>query len=234
MVTERDEILIQRCVDDELSADQRTELLTRMEESPGGWKQLACTFMEEQLFRRAVPSGTKDVSSPTEFLPGPVPRMESPAAWRKWWYHPATTMVLSACVLILLGVVLSGVPQRPDRGLASVVSRPEPAVTTIDRSNTDVPSNRPSATLVAEDIPYTIHVQHGSGEQQDLPVFQDPAAFVSELVRQQEDRRHRADLPDVSAGDADEAQVRFIRLPVGDGRVLLIPVEEFRRPLLLQ
>ena len=48
-MNERDEILIQRCVDGELSSEQRHELLQRMEEA-AGWKHLACSYMEDQLF----------------------------------------------------------------------------------------------------------------------------------------------------------------------------------------
>ncbi len=48
------ELELQRCVDGELSASSRQELLGRIEQTPEGWKTLALAFLENQTFDSAM------------------------------------------------------------------------------------------------------------------------------------------------------------------------------------
>lgn len=53
-ISEFDERLIQRCLDDELTSKETRQLLSRLDSVPDGWKTLACGFVEERLFKKAI------------------------------------------------------------------------------------------------------------------------------------------------------------------------------------
>ena len=62
MWTEEDDRLIQRCVDNELTTAERHELMKRLDQIPEGWKQLACTYLEEQLFASAALDADRQIA----------------------------------------------------------------------------------------------------------------------------------------------------------------------------
>jgi hypothetical protein len=49
-----EDVLIDRLVDGELSADQRRELLASLESQPGGWRRCALAFVEAQVMRQEL------------------------------------------------------------------------------------------------------------------------------------------------------------------------------------
>ena len=48
LINQHDELLIQRCVDDELSPPETRALLQRLDRLDGGWKKLACELLEDR------------------------------------------------------------------------------------------------------------------------------------------------------------------------------------------
>ncbi len=51
---QNDELLIQRCLDDELTPEETRQLMARLNQVTDGWKILACGFISERTICRAV------------------------------------------------------------------------------------------------------------------------------------------------------------------------------------
>ena len=155
VMNERDEILIQRCVDGELSSEQRHELLQRMDEADG-WKDLACCYMEDQLFAVASTDHTAASVSPADYKTDTAERR------KHWFHHPAMSVALTACVAFLLGLVIN-------RG---------GDVTTSDSQNEAVASNEP---LIDHPDPVPTselvraHFVNDGGKEEEVQVRSKPA-----------------------------------------------------------
>lgn len=55
-ITEHDELLIQRCLDDELSGEETRALMYRLNQLNDGWKLLACGFLQERAIDKHLRS----------------------------------------------------------------------------------------------------------------------------------------------------------------------------------
>lgn len=64
VLTPTDETLVERLVDDDLNADERRELIYRLDETVDGWRFCALTFMEAQAFRSALRQQSLPNASP--------------------------------------------------------------------------------------------------------------------------------------------------------------------------
>ncbi len=86
-MNEHDELMIQRCLDDELSVHDTRLLMSRLNQVSDGWKMLACGFLQERSIARSVlgqfPENPSDfqsasaVTSPAEVAP-PTLQMPKP------------------------------------------------------------------------------------------------------------------------------------------------------------
>lgn len=89
-MNEHDELMIQRCLDDELSVHDTRLLMSRLNQVSDGWKTLACGFLQERSIARGVlgqfPENAGDfrtasaVTSSTEGVPSTLPPPEPQAA----------------------------------------------------------------------------------------------------------------------------------------------------------
>lgn len=109
------EMLMQRCVDGELTDEQRRQLLQQLEQEPQAWKELACLYMEDQLFAKAVGTDIgqsyllqRQVSKPdsTTSNQHATPSGSTNAGWKHWFAHPVTSVALCLCVAFLSGMLL--------------------------------------------------------------------------------------------------------------------------------
>ena len=131
-VSERLELLMQRAADGELSVDQRHELMELVEYQPNGWKQLACTFLEEQLVGQSIRQTPPVSPPPKNLLVEPVRR---PTGF--WYHHPSLTTAVTICLAFGLGLT---VPWEGDSSIDRVNSVPlatDPVLT--DQVNADLP-----------------------------------------------------------------------------------------------
>lgn len=151
LMNEADELLIQRCLDDELSPEETRQLLTRLNGISDGWKHLACGFLEERLLARgirgrdaagsaadvrsltqaspAVPTAAQQLrpqlsQSPTEqtFVSPDQRRLQQMGYW---WSHPVTSLSLCAAIAFVAGLLIRGqYPGQVDvaNGLASTAA----------------------------------------------------------------------------------------------------------------
>ena len=95
------ELLMQRAADGELSTEQRRRLIEAMEQDPSRWKQLACTFLEEQLVGRTIREGPVAPADPEQTIVRPARRLSG-----FWYHHPALTSAITLCLAFVLGLAV--------------------------------------------------------------------------------------------------------------------------------
>jgi len=212
MKSDLDERLIQRVIDNECSVEERHQLMKHLDDCPDGWKVLACGFLEDQLFGSAAasPSRVPVLVRPTE---------PKPIAKSGWLSHPTTTKVLAACVMFLLGVVVSRQWVSPDLSGDSptnmVSNKP-------DYDDSDFIEDAPTS-MYASARPHLM-VQAGDQEPQKVDVLDNPLEFISAVERlRQQGQQLRSK---VSPGA--ESRIRYLSHVTDDGQLILVPVDEIR------
>lgn len=231
MWTEEDDRLIQRCVDNELSREQRQRLLKRLDELPDGWKTLACSFLEDQLYGNAVREQQSISAAPLVQQPKPI---AGHSDRRNWFYHPVTSLALTLCVAFLSGMLISGyqkqaalitTPGGTAAGFASLDAPSQP-----DAGKPQIAdSGRASAPteLVGNDSSVRVRLKDNGGRTHDLPVFEDMSDFLSQY--EQHLQQTRRSLPrDMEILGGKQSEVRWLRVTTDDGRTILVPVEEYQ------
>lgn len=221
-----DEQLIQRCVDSELTTDQRRLLLQQLDNAPEDWKTLACTYMEEQLFAAAV------VDSDERTAARLVPAAEQSAGGKRhWFYHPLTSVALSACAAFLLGLLVNGqINADGDAQIADGGSTtPEVlALASVDSSTESAPetSGRLPGILASDGPAYRVHIESDDDTRNELRVFDDRSLYLDEYAANRR-RVLKSFGSGVEIRQSADPKIYFIRLPLGDRRVMVIPIESF-------
>lgn len=210
MPIDRIEILIQRCVDNECSTDERRELIQLLDSQEDGWKNLACTYMEEQLFESACAAR---LSSPLPTSEKPVRVTQRPG---HWFHHPAMSMLLSACVVCLLTVI--GMEEYHQRHKPTSTSSGENNVASITK-----PSRQdPAASMAVSRQPQTAWLEADGMDPRQLPVYSDVSEFMPSLEAFRQQNYRSSQEPGLRSSGSS---IRYIKLKVGDD-YLLFPVEE--------
>jgi len=239
-LNEKTEILIERCVDDELDAERTHSLMMDMDQIPDGWKTLACRFLEERKLRQRVAeviSGQQAASSDDAIaVPGVLSSTDSASAVkgsRNWFGHPMVSLTLCAAIAFVSGLLIpkSDGPVAGSQG-APVVAQGNTALGGSDHTglgNVAEAGTRPRA------VPrYTLEWTPRSGQQTaplEIPVYQDVDDWAQNVA---EDRQlvesHRSGIFSENTGNA----TRVFRLPVNDSEDILLFVQEQDLDLPLQ
>ncbi len=211
-LTTADELLIQRCVDDELSPAETASLLRRLESLDSGWKSLACGLLEDRSLRQLLSSENPDKADLSVGLAEGVvavsekrPLLAAPPAGtlrqmtRRWWSHPVTSLTLCAAIFFVGGMLLQ------DQLWSGSGTRGMTVGTT------SMPAGSTNAALPAGAWKFQLPGQRPV----DIPVYQKPG----DLKRM--DRNH-------PLFDSDQKQraVRWLIVPAGDGKSMLVPVTD--------
>ncbi len=212
LINEQDELLIQRCVDDELSPPETRALLQRLDRLDGGWKKLACELLEDRglskTFRSPIAqSGTAAADAlqkrvlPTMMNRPAVVPTAARSAFRNSWSHPVTSLMLCAAIAFVGGMLI---PDLKDRGADNgVASKP-----------------LPNAQLNARAADsYRIQMTPG-GQSVDIPVYDG----IHDLVRS--NRNHPLFSDSIQNADGRSSHVQWMIVPAGDNKTMLIPVSE--------
>lgn len=237
-----DELMLQRCVDGELTDLERAELLTQLHEqgSAENWKTLALSFIEHQVFSKVF---TEDSAS-GEMLsfhlarpatPGQTPK-EAPATPVHWLHRrvrPWFSIAASLAAGMLVGVGGYFIMDKGDEGTASLAN----VATVSSPSSTQLQYEGETAGEAAgthagqppQHVPM-VHVQltglgGGTTESVAIPVFspdqwqayppiQPSVALPPELHQMLESRGLRL-----------ERQHQWYRARLHDGREVLVPTE---------
>lgn len=230
LMRESDELKIQKCVDNELSSQETSELLRRLDSLTDGWKTLACGLLEERRIR-SVLSPSKTVApqrlvNPSPQTPSSVttppslrtedgkPLISKPAheprvikvndVVRHWWSHPVTSLSLCAAIAFVGGLLIPDL----DSGRSTVNN---------SRTGIGSPARSPQYPLAADDgtQQYRVELQPG-GRSVEIPVVTD----LRELHNL--DRRH----PIFSGANNGAQNVQWMVVPVEGNKSMLIPVSE--------
>lgn len=118
LINEDDEMLIQRCVDDELSPMETRRLLQRLDAVNDGWKFLATGLLEDRQFRRVFSGDERrndgvraeslsEKSSVKDKAPLSSERVTAArSVARHWWSHPVTSLTLCGAIAFVGGMLL--------------------------------------------------------------------------------------------------------------------------------
>ena len=211
-MNEADDILIQRCIDNELSASERRDLLSKLDAIPGGWKSLACGFVEDQLFAVAANSDTPRAGASVSTV--------APSTQKTHWFnHPVTSLVLSVCVAFLAGILIRGEMSSGASSLPVVDQSEmnESAVSNVATAN----GTEPSAPL-SPDGDIKVRLVGDGMESQVLPIYSPrdyPRGAENDWRRILESMQRRTE-------GTQRSGSQMIVLNI-NGQTYVIPVEEF-------
>ena len=225
LINESDELLIQRCVDDELSPPETRALLLRLDRLDGAWKKLACELLEDRgmsksfrspyaqsVVTMAYAASAKSALLPAVHRPSVVP-FAVRGAFRHWWSHPLTSLTLCAAIAFVGGMLI------PDfnigRSNSGVVS--DPLTNAPLNMATVIPGVRNVDARSADS--YRFQMTPG-GQSVDIPVYNG----IHDLMRS--DRNHPLFSEGVRRSDGRSQQIQWMIMPVGDNKSMLFPVSE--------
>lgn len=210
LINERDERLIQKCVDEELSGDETRKLLQRLDALEGGWKTLACGLLEDRVLQRALrnpvvrcdPQGMTMVTVP-DSTSVVISQSKAQSVVRHWWSHPLMSLTLCAAIAFVGGILI------PD----------------LSSGTGSVASNRISEAADSKPQPLAQNAGYGTyqlqmtpgGQTLEVPIY----SQIEELFRR--DRNN----PLFSKSDSGNNDgVQWMLVPVEGNRSMLIPVSE--------
>jgi hypothetical protein len=228
-LSHQDELLIQRCLDNELSSEDKRAFLNRLDQLRDGWKTLACGLLSERSISQTlrIPAGRGD-SSPTMDLQGsensssqpklnPHNRRSSPnevmstkasltQRMPQWWSHPLTSLALCAAIAFVAGTLVPDRADSPSSGIAS--NRPE-------QKN---PFSTPALAVKTGPSEYSVE-QLPDGSRLNQPVripVTESAEELGVILQQSPELRRQ-----LEAGT-----VRMMRVSAEDGKDILFFVNE--------
>ncbi len=215
-----DELSIQKCVDNELTAEETRRLLRRLDSITDGWKTLACSLLEDRILERKLsPTQTAavraHVASPDSTVTKPAVAPSSTAAsstaasetssLRRWWSHPVTSLTLCGAIAFVGGLLIPDRVQKGSQGDVIATRAAESPASTWQQ-----PING-----AAESAMY--RVEMGSrGRSMEIPV-------VSEL-----NELHDLDPEHPLFWESPQAHpnVQWLLVPVEGNKSMLLPVAE--------
>ena len=206
LTNENDELLIQRCVDNELTPAETRQLLRRLDCLDGGWKQLAFGFLEDRCLHAAFaqPLPTKaDVGLEEQGAPRALHAKQLPSipgsrrsTVRHWWSHPVTSLVLSTAIAFVGGLLIHD-------SLRDANSPNTPAGVQTAQAQLPVDAKRGMRA------PYRVQWPTND-EQLEVPAF-----GVNDVWEM--DRNH-------PLFSDDQSGISWMIVPAGESRSMLIPV----------
>lgn len=240
--------LLDRLVDGELSTPQQQALLRQLDQIEGGWRRCALAFVEAQVWRQALGDWGTDDSSPAQ---GAIPPESatpegsgSPAGATSGglatWHRRMLTvlsMAASFVVAFVLGFALH--PNQPDSAQIAGPAKPTPPSAMPHESmfaampGDELPVNNARLLDDRNDATSTPHWGHvsllvndnGTWQPLDLPAVNGVdaqrwlASQPSVLPPQWKEQMQRQ-------GHSVQTQRELVPLDLGDGRRLVVPVEQ--------
>jgi len=214
------ELDLQRLVDGELSDKEQQDLLTACEAMSGGqgWRQIALAFLENQIWGSALQkfsAGNFDPASDQVEQPGMSQPLRSArqAVWP--WY--------SIAVGLMVGLL---------SGWTILQLAPQPAVPQIAEANslTNDPTPDGQGHFESESIEplMVLDVKGADGSLRQLPIFDPDAAQKVPYFSERSQLSPEVIQQLESHGYTFDRQRYFYRLPMNDGREVIIPSDRFQ------
>jgi len=231
-----DERLLDLLVDDELSAAERRELLTRLDERPEGWRRCALAFLEAQAWRgdlgtlqrsalKSIPvtagGSTGDTSAGDDGGAQVTPAATAESyRGRRLWFLPQSYYSLAAGLMIAFVLGLTIRDHLPSRGTGNV-----------PRGDLGGPAANGSFAQggsggnAADRFAGALTLDASDSRKLEVPVYagpgydetwmrNQPSAFPDDLRRSLQQRGIRI-----------QQNRRFMPVDLEDGRRVIVPVE---------
>lgn len=210
------QLLIQRCVDNELSPGDTRQLLRQLDSVADGWKSLACGLLEDRQLRRSLGPAGQSIASPSLSTVKPAGTLNSvvvsaasvspqrpihdgpsPATrLRGWWNHPVTSLSLCAAIAFVGGMLVSDDSALP-------------------QANT--PGRPPLQSVTASSPGFTVQLPGDAGVGQ-VPVYESFGALRQSVERH----------PFLQDFGNDQS-MRLLVVPTADGRTIVVPIDRSRK-----
>lgn len=213
------ELLIQRCVDNELSPGDTRQLLRQLDSFTDGWKSLACGLLEDRQLRQSLGPANQSAAmqSVLTFEPAPKPssaavrsvsvspqisilhRQPPATRLRSLWNHPVTSLSLCAAIAFVGGMLVSrdsALPQPNSSG----------------RSTTQALTSRSPG--------FTVQLP-GETEAGQVPVYESFGAL-----------RQSVESHPFLQDFGNDQSIRLLVVPTADGRTIVVPIDRTPKPLL--
>ncbi|PQO38688.1 hypothetical protein C5Y96_02050 [Blastopirellula marina] len=160
-----DDLLLDRLVDGELSAEEYRQVLSQLDQMPNGWRRCAHAFLESQALEQALPLVMQTAPSCPQTEPAPTVEKSSnsgTASFRRM--ETLAAMAASVMVAFGLGMYISGADtpavDMPGGGLTTNVGNPQ------------LPPDAPMHTVAK---PQFVYVNQWDGQQGGgMPIAIDP------------------------------------------------------------
>ena len=246
-----DDTRIDRLVDDELSEEERRQLLGQLDDEPGGWRRCALAFLEAQCWRKvfgetpnvrdalsaALQSGGKNAGD-TPALRGKTLPIETPRR-SLWLGRMKVLSAMAASFLLALwagnlahhawmgqtrgpaGVSGIGDVAAVDKGISPMLAGNDP-----QRSIGSLPAQSGNHSMPW----HLVTVSSPADGQHSRPAIQVPAVERNNIDEQWL-RSVPPAIPDnvlqalARTGHQIEQQREFVPVPLKDGRQLVVPVD---------
>jgi hypothetical protein len=215
----KENILLDRLVDGELSGSERRQLLESFDKRPEGWRRCALAFLEAQSWREEMGQVARGRSSKTTEPKSPA--LSVVPSRKSGWSSIATWLAMAACLLLAFGL---GMMHR-DRSssIAGGQSAPGGQVAGVSPSNQPLP---PTNSKRGDAV--TLFVRDDSGRMQPVRVpLVDASTLDKELGTQ-----FQTGVPDdvrsqlKDSGYAVKSKRQYAPLWLENGRPMVLPVED--------
>lgn len=210
---------LQRCIDGELNDADRTEFLKKLEQQNDttAWRALALGFVEDQIFRSALTDEVlTDISSISQ------PRKQDRLPARKQSF--SVMSVLTLCLGIAAGVLLmQSVSEHDAVELVQASGQEREHVL----QGEDTENDQQKQSTVVQNPEPAMYLEWKTNEDQSisLPVFsQEQYANANRLQQSKLFPEHLQKELEMR-GFKVHRQPRIYRVPLDDGRQILVPTE---------
>jgi len=210
-----DDVLFDRLVDGELSADERHRLLAALDDRPDGWRQCALAFLEAQTWRTELGRFVDEPPARAELAhDGVAASFAGRRALR--WYALAASVLVAFTIGLAFGGILS-----PFHFAAAPHPIDQLAAASPDESG-------PAGNTAGPDDALTLWVNDESGRPRALRVPLVDAATVEQQLGLEFPTSVPATVRDQlhERGYQVESKRRYAPLWLDNGRPLVLPVED--------
>jgi hypothetical protein len=214
-----EDILLDRLVDGELTADERRELLQSFDQRPEGWRRCALAFLEAQSWREELGQVARESAAATRETKSPVPSVG--VSRKSMWTTGAMWLAMAAGLLVAFG--LGTMRREPGQMVAN-----NSGVSADQVASTPATSNAPAQSKSKQGDAVTLFVRDEGGRMNPVRVpLVDASTLDKELGVQ-----FKTGVPDdvrsqlKSDGYAVQTKRQYAPLWLENGRPMILPVED--------
>jgi hypothetical protein len=224
-----DQSVLDRFVDGELSEEEERVVLQQLEQTEGGWRQCALTFVESRVFEREFQQLSRDA------IP-PAVRSEKDIKKEHWWNVSSWTMALSVSAVVLLAFTVGTFFPRTTQMVPGSRSVSNAQIAS-SGSSTSTPEHLVADSLtpwqgqqrstdqsVDQQPVGTVALDLKTGERIEVPVYDYDRNVANQLLQRSTPLSPEV-LHSLKWHEVRRRQ-EYVPVQLKDGRQVLLPVQE--------